>query len=114
MLVPGVTFTGGAVNATAGAATPVSFINQGFGFTATGALAIDTDAPTGSAYYKGFRMNPTSGAVYGTTTTAVDDTYHEGIRRTTSGQLVYEAAAVVAYSSGNPVTANNAFAINPI
>jgi hypothetical protein len=110
MLVPGVSFTAGTVNVTAGAATPVSFINEGFGFTAAGALAVDTDAPTGSVYYKGFRMNPTTGAVYGTTTQAGSDDYHEGIRRSNIGQLVYEAAVPVAYSSRNPVTANNAFA----
>ncbi len=114
MLVPGVQTTAGAVNATAGAATPVSFINQGFGFTVAGALAIDTDVPTGGIYNKGFRMNPISGALYGTTTQAGDDVYQEGVRRSALGQLVYEVAAPVAFSSGNPVSSNSAFCINPV
>ena len=111
MLVPGIPTTAGAFRATAGAATPVAFINQGFGFTAAGVLAIDTDAPTGSIYYKGFRMNPATGAVYGTTSTSGSDAYLEGIRVTTLGQIVYEAAAPVAFASGNPVTATPALAV---
>lgn len=114
MLVPGVQTTAGAFNATAGAATPVAFINQGFGFTTAGALAIDTDSPTGTVYYKGFRMNPSTGAVYGTTTRTGSDVYAEGIRRTTVGQLVYEATTPVAFASGNPISSNNALAINSV
>ncbi len=115
MLVPGVIFGAtGAVQATAGAATPASFINQGFGFTTAGALAIDTDAPTGSAYNKGFRVNPSTGAVYGTTSTAGSDTWHEGIRRSASGQLVYEAGSPTAFTSRNPITTNGVFAIESV
>lgn len=110
MLVPGVTFSSGRVDITAGAAQAPDHINQGFGFMVDGSLAVDTDAPTGDFYYKGFRMSA-AGAVYGTTTRAAEDVYHEGIRRSTVGLLVYESAAAVAYSSRNPVTSNNAFAV---
>jgi hypothetical protein len=110
MLVPGVVFTSGRVDITAGPGQTPDFINQGFGFMNDGSLAVDTDAPSGGAFYKGFHMSD-SGAVFGTTTRAGTDDFHEGIRRTTDGQLVYESAAAVEYSSRNPVTSNNAFAI---
>lgn len=115
MLVPGWAINGGlSVIATAGPAVVVSHINQGFGFT-TGlggrVLAIDTDSPAGDAYYKGFRMNPTSGAVYGTTTTAVDDVFIEGIRVTTAGQLVYEDSIAASFNSGNPLAAGGPLAV---
>lgn len=108
MLVPGVTFVSGRVDITAGAGQTPDYINQGFGFMNDGSLAVDTNAPAGTSYVKGFRMNA-SGAVYGTTSRNSDDVYHEGIRRATSGALVYELAAATNYSSRNPVTSNNAF-----
>ncbi len=110
MLVPGLVFTSGRVDITAGAAQTPDFINQGFGFMDDGSLAVDTDAVDGNDYYKGFRMSA-AGAVYGTTSRNASDVYHEGIRRSTSGQLVYESAAATAYSSRNPVTSNNAFGV---
>jgi hypothetical protein len=108
MLVPGVTFVSGRVDITAGAAQTPDFINQGFGFMNDGSLAVDTNAPSSGIYYKGFQMN-SSGAVHGTTVRSAGDVYHEGIRRTTIGQLVYELAAATGYSSRNPVTSNDAF-----
>jgi hypothetical protein len=110
MLVPGVVFTSGRVDITAGAGQTPDFINQGFGFMNDGSLAVDTNAPADGAFYKGFHMSD-SGAVFGTTTRGVTDVYHEGIRRSTGGQIVYESAAASAYSSRNPVTSNNAFGV---
>lgn len=110
MLVPGVVFTSGRVDITAGAAQTPDFFNQGFGFMNDGSLAVDTDAPSGSVYVKGFRMS-SNGALYGTTSRNADDVYAEGIRRATSGAIVYESAAATGYSSRNPVTSNNAFGI---
>lgn len=111
MLVPGVIFSAvRRVDITAGAGQTPDFINQGFGFMNDGTLAVDTNAPSSGIYYKGYQMNA-SGAVHGTTTQSATDVYHEGVRRTTIGQLVYEFAAVGlnSFSSRNPVTANNAF-----
>ena len=111
MLVSGLVFTGGRVFIEAGAGQVPDFISGGFGFMdSANALAVDTDAPAGSVYVKGFRMSP-NGAVYGTTTPDDADVYHEGIRRSTAGQIVYEAAAASTYSSRNPVTSNGRFGI---
>jgi hypothetical protein len=111
MLVPGVIFSSGRVDITAGAGQTPDFINQGFGFMSDGSLAVDISAPSGDFYYKGFRMSSV-GAVYGTVSTDPSDVYHEGIRRTTEGLLVMEVADPIAFSSGNPVTANFAFAVD--
>lgn len=95
MLVPGMTFTAaGRTNATIGAATAATSQNQGgFGFIDAN-LAIDTDAPAGDTFVKGFRLNAT-GAIYGTTVQAADDQWVEGIRVSALGQIVYEAAALM-------------------
>jgi hypothetical protein len=108
MLVPGMVYSSGRVDITAGAGQTPDYISQGFGFMNDGSLAVDTDAPTGSNYTKGFRQSAV-GALYGTTSRNATDVYDEGIRRSTSGQIVYELAAATAYSSRNPVTSNNAF-----
>lgn len=108
MLVPGMTYVSGRVDITAGAGQTPDFINQGFGFMNDGSLAVDTNAAAGTNYVKGFRV-ASNGAVYGTTSRNASDVYEEGIRRATSGALVYELAAATGYSSGNPVTSNNAF-----
>ncbi len=101
----------GSVNATIGAATAADRQGQGgFGFMNNGDLAIDTDAPAGSTYVKGIRLN-TSGALYGTTATNVTDVWLEGIRISVSGQLVYEIAAATGYTSRNPITANGIFSV---
>lgn len=101
----------GSVNATIGAATAADRRGQGgFGFMNNGDLAIDTDAPAGSIYVKGIRLNA-SGAIYGTTSTNASDVWLEGIRISASGQLVYEAAAATSYTSGNPMTANGLFSV---
>lgn len=110
MLVPGVIFSSGRVDITSGAAQTPDFINQGFGFMNDGTLAVDTNAPSGGAFYKGFAMS-SSGAVFGTTARSGTDVFHEGIRRTTTGQLVFESAAATNYSSRNPTTSNDAFGV---
>lgn len=111
MLVPGLTFGAGSrCAATIGVATAATSINQGFGFIGAN-LAIDTDAPAGSTFVKGFRLNAT-GALYGTTAQAGTDQWVEGIRVSASGQIVYESADAVIFASGNPVTANGNFSVN--
>lgn len=112
MLVPGMTFTaGGRVNATIGATTVATSQGLGgFGFIGAN-LAIDTDAPAGATFVKGFRLNA-SGALYGTVTPTVTDAWVEGIRVSALGQIVYESADPVTFASGNPVTAAGNFAVN--
>lgn len=112
MLVPGMTFTAaGRTNATIGATTVATSQNQGgFGFIGAN-LAIDTDAPAGSTFVKGFRLNA-SGALYGTTAQAATDSWVEGIRVSALGQIVYESADPTSFASGNPVTAAGNFAVN--
>jgi hypothetical protein len=111
MLVPGLVFgAGGRCAATIGAATVATFISQGFGFILPN-LAIDTDAPAGSSYNKGFRLNA-SGAVYGTTVQSATDQWVEGIRCSALGQIVYEAADADHFASGNPITPAGNFAVN--
>lgn len=110
MLVPGVIFTSSRVDITAGAAQTPDFFNQGFGFMSDGTLAVDTDAPAGSNFTKGFRQSA-AGAVYGTTSANSTDLWIEGIRISTAGQIVYESAATVEFSSRNPITSNGRFAV---
>lgn len=111
MLVPGLSFGAGSrVAATIGAATVATSINQGFGFIGAN-LAIDTDAPAGTSFNKGFRLNA-SGALYGKTGQLADDAWIEGIRVSALGQIVYESADAVNFASGNPVTAAGNFAVN--
>lgn len=112
MLVPGLTFGAGArVAATIGAATAPNFQNQGFGFMTGGNLAIDTNAPAGGIFYKGFALS-VAGALYGTTVQAGTDAWIEGIRVSSIGQIVYQSADAVNFASGNPVTATGSFAVN--
>lgn len=113
MLVPGMTFTAaGRTNATIGAATAANFQGQGgFGFMANGNLAIDTNAPAGTTYVKGIRLN-SSGALYGTTTQSGTDAWVEGIRVTSIGQIVYQSANPANFASGNPITATGSFSVN--
>lgn len=112
MLVPGMTFTAaGRTNATIGATTVATSQNQGgFGFIGVN-LAIDTDAPAGTTFVKGFRLNG-SGALYGTTAQVATDQWVEGIRVSAIGQIVYESADPVIFASGNPVTAAGNFSVN--
>ena len=112
MLVPGLTFTAaGRTNATIGAGTTANSIQQGFGFMANGNLAIDTNAPSGSNFTKGFAQNA-SGAVFGTTVQSATDSWVEGIRVTALGQIVYESADPVSFANGNPITAAGNFSVN--
>jgi hypothetical protein len=112
MLVPGMTFTaGGRTNATIGATTVATSQNQGgFGFIGAN-LAIDTDAPAGTSFVKGFRLNA-SGALYGKTAQLATDAWIEGIRVSALGQIVYESADPDHFASGNPITPAGNFAVN--
>lgn len=109
MLTPGLLFSSGRVAITAGAAQVPDYLNQGVGFMNNGTLAIDTDAPTGSAYVCGVRLSA-AGAVYGTTTAGGSDVWVGGLRVSPTGQLVYESAAATGYNNGNPLTSNGRFA----
>lgn len=109
MLAPGSVFNSGRVDITAGASQDPDFFNQGVGFMNDGSLAVDTDAPAGSLFRGGVRQS-SSGAFYGTTSVAGSDIWVQGIRVSALGQLVYEAAAAVAFQNGNPQTSNGRFA----
>lgn len=111
MLAPGCTFSSGRVTVTAGAGTVPDFRGPGgIGFMNNGSLAIDTNAPAGTSFIKGFRISA-AGALYGTTTPSGTDVWIEGIRVSSLGQIVYESAAAAGYASGNPVTSNGRFAV---
>lgn len=112
MLVPGATFgPDGRLDVTVGAGIAPDFINQGFGFMNSGALAIDTGAPVGDFYVKGFRVSQL-GAIYGETV-PVDGGFAEGIYRNASGVLVFDPDPVppVSFSSRNPISANDLLAV---
>lgn len=109
MFAVGAVFSSGRVDITAGAAQAPDFISAGVGRMNDGSLAVDTNAPSGSAYINGVRLSA-AGAVYGTTSTAGSDVWVSGMRVSAAGQLVYEAAAVTAFQNGNPQTANGRFA----
>lgn len=111
MLTPGLLFSSGRVDITAGAGQTPDFISGGFGFMNDGSLAIDTDAAAGTLYVKGIRVNAATGAAYGTTSSNASDLHIEGIRISADGAIVYESAAVDHFASGNPVTANGRFAV---
>jgi hypothetical protein len=108
MLVPGVIFVTDAVDITTGPGITPDFINQGFGFMNSGALAVDVSAPSGNFFVKGFRMNA-SGAVFGVLAPATVAAYIEGIPITSEGQLIFDVAATVTFSSRNPITAAGNF-----
>lgn len=91
-----------------GANPTVARIVNGFGVAANGTLCIDTNAPAGSLYCKGFRINA-NGALYGTTTTTGSLSI-EGVRVSDAGAVVYAAAAPQAYVNGNPIRTNGALA----
>lgn len=109
MIVPGIRNTAGGLDITVGAGIVPDFINQGFGFMNSGALAVDSNPPVGNVYVKGFRMSP-AGAVYGLT---VPDfgAYLEGIFRNNDGRLVYDPVSPIFYTSGNPITVNDLLAV---
>lgn len=110
MLAPGMSFSSSRVNTTIGAGTAADFINQGVGFMNNGDLAIDTDTPTGTNWKAGIRLNST-GAIYGTTSTAGTDVFVEGLRVSEDGAVVYESAATSFFNNGNPYTSNGRLAV---
>lgn len=109
MLAPGAVFTSGRLDITAGAGQVPDRIVQGIGRMNDGSIAVDTDAPTGSYYCGGFRVSA-AGALYGTTSTNAADVWNQGVRVSSAGQVVYEAAAATAYQNGNPQTSNGRLA----
>jgi len=112
VIVPGLTFTAaGRTKATIGAGTVPNYISQGFGFNTGDLLSIDTNAPAGTTYEKGFRISA-AGALYGTTVQSASDSWVEGVRVTALGQVVYESANPTNFSSGNPITAAGNFSVN--
>lgn len=109
MIAPGLKITSGRVNITAGAGQAPNSINQGFGFMNDGSLAVDTNAPSGGNFINGLAVSA-AGAVFGTTTASGTDVWNSGVRMSATGQLVYELAAAVDASNGNPITSNGRFA----
>lgn len=99
MIVPGTSLTNGRVDITASGGQVPDYISQGFGFMDDGSLAIDTDAPAGAIFVKGFRISA-NGALYGTTSTAGTDVWIGGLRCTATGAVVYENAAATAAVNG--------------
>lgn len=77
-----------------------------------GSLAIDTGTPTGSVYRGGVRLN-SSGAMYGTETSSVNDIYVSGgIRVSTQGALVYTNDGTTAsYQNGNPQASDGTLSV---
>lgn len=112
MLAPGMAFDGaGSVDITAGAAQVPNFFNEGVGFMNDRSLAVDTDAPAGSLFDGGIRLNA-AGAMYGTTVVAATDVFNRSVRISALGQLVYEVAAPAGFNNGNPITATGALAVS--
>lgn len=109
MLAPGSIFSSGRVDITAGSGQTPNFFNQGVGFMNDGSVAVDTAAPAGSIYRAGIRQSA-AGAFYGTTSAGSSDIWVGGVRVSPTGQIVYEAAAAVAFQNGNPQTSNGRFA----
>lgn len=111
MLAPGIPRTSDRYDVTVAASpTAASHLQGGFGLAADGTLYIDSDAPSGSLYLKGFRVNAT-GCIFGTTSTNASDVWNAGLRCSVAGAVVYEAAAAVAAVNGDPLTANGLLAV---
>lgn len=111
MLAPGMTVNAsGRISVTMGAGTVPAFFNEGWGFMANGSLALDTDAPTGDVWQRGFRKSP-AGALYANTVTAGSDVYIDGLRVSTGGRLRVEAANGASYVNGTPLTAAGLVAV---
>ncbi len=111
MLAPGIALSSGRYDITASAApTATAWFQGGFGKGANDVLLVDTNAPAGSLWIKGFRVNAT-GCIYGTTSTAGTDIWVSGLRCSSAGAIVYEVAAAVAAVNGDPVTANGRLAV---
>lgn len=110
MLVPGMVYNvAGSVTVTTGAAITPDFINQGFGFMNNGSLALDLDPPVGDFYVKGFRVSA-AGAIYALQIPSTGG-FHEGIYRNEDGRLVYDVANPVTFTSRNPISVNDLFAV---
>lgn len=111
MIIPGAPMTSGRLDVTISAGPTASRQAQGgFGLAADGTVAMDSNAPSGALWLKGFRVNAT-GCLFQTTATDVSDVWVAGIRCTAVGAIVTEAAAAVGAVNGDPFTANGLLAI---
>jgi hypothetical protein len=111
MLAPGSTYTSaGRLNATLTVAPTVSYIAQGIAYDAAGNVLLDSAAVAGNNSYAGFARNAT-GAIYGTTTVSASDQISEGLRVSTSGQLVVVQGNPVVVENGNPLSTNGELCI---
>lgn len=111
MLAPGATFTSaGRLNATLSAAPTVAYIAQSIAYDSSGNVLFDSNAVAGSNQYAGFARNST-GAIYGTTTVSASDSISEGLRVSTSGQLVVVQGNPVVVENGNPLSTNGELCI---
>jgi hypothetical protein len=111
MLAPGATFTSaGRLNATLSAGPAVAYISQGIAFDSAGNVLFDSNAVSGSNQYAGFARNA-SGAIYGTTSVSGTDTISEGLRVSSSGQIVVVQGNPVVVENGNPLGSNGELCI---
>lgn len=111
MLAPGATrLSTGRVQATLGAAPVAAYTNQGVGYDLAGNVLLDSNAVTGSNNYAGFARNAT-GAIFATITVSASDTISEGLRVSTTGQLVVVQGNPVLVENGNPLGANGEWCI---
>jgi hypothetical protein len=111
MLAPGAILSAtGNLPITAGAGQVPNYINQGVGFMNNGSVAIDTNVPAAAATFNGGIAQSAAGALHGTVAPAGTDGTIAGIRVSALGQVVYEAAAAVLFSSGNGITSNGRLA----
>jgi hypothetical protein len=110
MIAPGMIIdASNQVECSSSAGNTSDFVYGGFGFLDTGELCLDSDAPSGSDYVGGFRVNST-GCIFHTTSTDPTDVWISGLRVSAQGQLITEAAAGASFVNGNPLTAAGVFA----
>lgn len=102
MIVAGVTLSDQEVLATIAEDAAPDLIKDGIGLMDDGSLAIDTAAPAGEIYVKGFRVSPL-GAVYGEDGgTPVN--FLQGVAVNASGAVCYVLDdAPDVFVNGNPV-----------
>lgn len=96
--------------ATLTVAPVAAYTNQGIGYDAAGNVLLDSNAVSGSNQFAGFARNST-GAIFATITVSASDTISEGLRVSTTGQLVVVQANPVFVENGNPLDANGAWCI---
>lgn len=98
------------MQATLTAAPVAAYVNQGIGYDAAGNVLLDSNAVTGNNNFAGFARNST-GAIFATITVSASDTISEGLRVSTTGQLVVVQANPTFVENGNPLGANGEWCI---